>query len=99
MPPFRNAAFRCRLYFHYNTFPEKSKHRRVGRADSRYAKGTVTLKIPFYRIYAAVRSFYPVTEMQRIGRRVEPAAYLLKARLRSQLQFTKLTLLFAAFTP
>ena len=39
----------------------------VGRADSRYAKGTVALTVSIYRIYAAVRSFCPVTETERIG--------------------------------
>ena len=39
----------------------------VGRADSRYAKGTVALTAPINRIYAAVRGFCPVTEIKRIG--------------------------------
>ena len=39
----------------------------VGRADSRYAKGTVALTAPINQIYAAVRGFCPVTEIKRIG--------------------------------
>ena len=36
-------------------------------ADSRYAKGTVALTVSIYLIHAAVRSFCPVTETERIG--------------------------------
>ena len=39
----------------------------VGSADGRYAKGTVALTVSIYRIHAAVRSFCPVTETERIG--------------------------------
>ena len=34
----------------------------VGRADSRYSKGTVALTAPIHRIHAAVRSFCQVTD-------------------------------------
>ena len=42
-------------------------HQEVGSADSRYAKGTVTLTVSAKQTNAAVRGFYFVTETDGIG--------------------------------